>query len=131
MSFFGTENKNSKPSYEAVDTIIGAKAEIKGEINSKGSICVNGTFEGAITSTEEVILSQGSRVKGEIKGGSVVISGNVDGNIVAQHNLEITKTGKVHGDLCGGKILIEDGSSYQGKVIVKGDEPVQEEAGSV
>jgi len=121
MSFFGTEHKVNKPSYEAVDTIIGAKAEIKGEINSWASVCVNGTFEGIITSTEEVIISQGSKVKGEIKAGSVVISGNVDGNITAQHNLEITKSGKVQGDLCGGKILIEEGSSYQGRVTVTGD----------
>jgi cytoskeletal protein CcmA (bactofilin family) len=130
MSFFSSEPKHNKQNYEAVDTIIGEKADLKGSINSSGSVCINGKFEGSINSSEEIILSLGSKVKGEINGGSVVVSGHVEGNITALHNLEITKTGRVNGDLCGGKILIEEGSSYRGRVIVKGEEPdLAEEAG--
>ncbi len=116
----------------AVDSIIGAKAKLKGELVSRGSISVNGEFEGKLAADGEVMIASGSRVVGDIYGGSVVVSGKVDGNIAASQTLEITKKGRVNGDLIGGRIIIEEGSSYCGRVKVEGkggmDNEVIEEA---
>ena len=107
------------PIFEGVDSLIGQGTRFKGEINTKGSLNVNGAFEGIIRGDGEVIVSSGGKVVGEIHGGSVIVSGRVDGNITAKDTLEIAKSGRVHGDLTGGKILIEEGSVYQGKVRVE------------
>jgi cytoskeletal protein CcmA (bactofilin family) len=103
----------------AVDSLIGEKAKFKGEIESSGSISVNGEFEGTITAQGEVILGVSSKIVGTVKAGNVVISGQVDGNVSATHSLEITKSGKVNGDLSGGRIIIDEGSSYHGRVQVQ------------
>ncbi|MBU1027291.1 MAG: polymer-forming cytoskeletal protein [Candidatus Margulisbacteria bacterium] len=104
----------------AVDSIIGEKAKLKGELFSRGSISVNGEFEGKLAADGEVLVAAGSMVIGDIYAGSVVVSGKVDGNIAASQTLEITKKGRVNGDLIGGRIVIEEGSFYCGRVKVEG-----------
>lgn len=127
MGLFGGDS-GENVQHGAVDTIIGEKAKLKGEIQSSGSISVNGEFEGKLETKGDLIIGRGSKVVGSVAGGSVVVSGKVDGNIVASSNLEITKSGKVHGDLVGGRIVIEEGASYRGKVSVQqGAEAVEEE----
>ncbi len=113
---------------DGIDTIIGKKAHFKGELSTKGSVCVNGRLEGKINTDADLIIASGSKIVGNISGGNVVVSGNVEGNITAVHNLEIKKSGRVHGDLEGGRIVIEEGSSYRGRVKVKSTEPVIEES---
>jgi cytoskeletal protein CcmA (bactofilin family) len=103
-----------------MDTIIGEKARFKGEINSSGPICVNGEFEGRLSSGGEIIIARGSLVRGEVNGKNVIVSGRVEGNIIAHQSLEITKDGRVHGDLTGGRVVIEEGSSYRGRVKIEG-----------
>lgn len=122
MAFFGIDMEKKAPNHGPVDTIIGNKAKIKGEISSSGGVSINGEFEGKIQVSGELILSPGSKVTGEIRGGHVIVSGKVEGNIVADHVLEIAKTGRVNGDLVGGKIVIEEGASYSGRVRVVGKE---------
>lgn len=127
MGLFSGENK--EVIHGAVDSVIGEKAKLKGELSTSGAVSINGEFEGKLAAGGEVIISRGSKVVGDVEGGSVIVSGRVDGNISAAQNLEITKTGKVNGDLSGGKILIEEGSSYHGRVSVNAAEEtrVQEE----
>jgi cytoskeletal protein CcmA (bactofilin family) len=104
-----------------VGSVIGENSKFKGEFTTSGSINVNGEFEGVIRADREVIISPGGKVTGEVYGGSVVISGHVNGNITAKEGLEIGKSGRVQGDLKGGKIVIEEGSSYQGRVVVESE----------
>jgi|GEM_PF-1162736 len=125
FNYFIEDRNGSAP--EGVDTVIGKKAKFKGEIESSGPICVNGEFNGKISTESDLIIAQRSRIRGDVFGGNVIVSGNVEGNILAEHTLEIKKSGRVHGDLEGGKIVIEEGSSYQGKVTVKGDLPDDED----
>lgn len=128
MGFFGLDLEK-KPALEgAFDTIIGEKAKFKGELATSGAVSINGGFEGKLSAEGEVIIAQGSKIVGEVKGGNVIVSGDVDGNITAAHTLEINKTGRVHGDLTGGKIIIEEGSSYRGKVSVLGGPAAEEKA---
>ena len=110
-----------RPTFEGMDSVIGQKAKIKGELITSGSININGEFEGKIRAEGEVVVSQGGKIVGEISGGGVVISGLVEGNITAKETLEIHKSGRVHGNLTGGKIVIDEGSSYHGKVKVNNE----------
>lgn len=118
MGIFNGEKKSL--THGAVDTIIGEKAIIKGEINSSGSVSINGQFEGKLLVEGEVIVAPAGKIVGDIRGGVVIVSGRVDGNIYGTERVEIIKSGKVHGDLNGGKIVIEEGATYSGRVTVEG-----------
>lgn len=128
MGFFENLSGGKKLSIlqGGVDSVIGENARFRGELNSSGSVNVNGEFEGKIQSEGEIIVSPGGKVIGEIHGGSVIVSGRVDGNITARQTLEVSKNGRVHGDLTGGKIVIDEGSTYHGRVKVE-SVPAEEE----
>jgi len=125
LNYFIEEKDGHVP--DGIDTIIGKKARFKGELLTKGSVCVNGQVEGKINTEADLIIAASSKIKGNVSGGNVIISGSVEGNISAVHGLEIKKSGRVHGDLEGGRIVIEEGSSYRGRVKVKSTEPMVEE----
>ena len=125
MAIFAKEKKQIN--YEPVDSVVGEKAKFKGELSSSGAVSVNGEFEGVISAKGDVILSQGSRVVGNIQANNVVVSGKVDGDISAVQGLEILKSGKVNGDLVGARVSIEEGAVYCGKVTIQAVE-AQEEA---
>ena len=118
MGIFNVEKKSLTQG--AVDTIIGERATIKGEITTAGSLSINGQFEGKLVVDGEVIIAPAGKIVGDIRGGVVIVSGQVDGNIYATERVEVIKSGKVHGDLTGGKIIIEEGATYSGKVTVEG-----------
>ncbi|MCX5725627.1 MAG: polymer-forming cytoskeletal protein [Candidatus Saganbacteria bacterium] len=102
--------------YGVVGSIIGEDAEFKGEINTKGSVRVSGLFEGKINAAGDVLVSDGSKIMGNIVGGRVVVSGDVSGNIFVSEGLEITKTGRVYGDITGIRLIVDEGAIYKGKV---------------
>jgi cytoskeletal protein CcmA (bactofilin family) len=130
MAFFEKEKKQIN--YDAVDSLIGEKAKLKGELTSSGAVSVNGEFEGIITAKGDVIVYQGSKVVGNIQANNVVVSGKVDGDISAIQGLEILKSGRVNGDLMGSRVIIEEGALYCGKVTikaVKSEEEVEKDDG--
>lgn len=101
---------------DIVNTVIGSETEFKGDIQSQGSVRLDGKMEGTITAQGEIIIGETARLKGNIVGKRVLVSGEVIGNIEAITGLEITHSGRVFGDISGGRLLIDEGAVYKGKV---------------
>jgi len=113
MSLF---KKKKSIEYGVINSVVGHDAQIKGEINTKGAVRVDGEFEGKITAKGDIFVGEGSRVMGNLIGGRIIVSGEVNGNIIASDGLEVTKTGRVYGDITGDKLVIDEGAIYKGKV---------------
>ena len=99
-------------------TIIGADAQFKGELSFQGSVRVDGKFEGSITTPGKVYVSQGGKMKAEIKAGGVTLDGNVDGNIEASDRLELNTSGRLIGDVKADKLIVKEGATLVGRVEV-------------
>ncbi|MFH0886817.1 MAG: polymer-forming cytoskeletal protein, partial [bacterium] len=99
-----------------INSIVGESAQIKGDVNSKGSLRISGEIEGNINAQGDILVGEKGRVKGDIIGRKVIVAGEVMGNIDAANGLEITRTGKVYGDISGDKLVVDEGAIYQGKV---------------
>lgn len=114
MSLLGQKKKAED--YVGINSIIGEDTHVKGEITSKGSVRIAGHFEGTITAHGDVVVSEGSKIQGNISAARILVSGDVNGNIIANGGLEVTKTGKVFGDITCDKIIVDEGAVYKGKV---------------
>ena len=113
MALFG---KKKPIDYGVINSMIGHDAHVKGEINTKGAVRIDGEFDGKLNAKGDVFVGEGSKITGNIVGARVVVSGDVNGNIIANDGLEITKSGRVYGDITGDKLLIDEGAIYKGKV---------------
>ena len=111
---FNKGNKSDILNAEKVDTIIGHSTTLEGTIRAEGTVRVNGTVNGELIVTGNVILGEGSTVKGNIKAENVHIAGSVQGNIIAAGQLHMTSSAKVTGDVDVKNIIIDEGAVFNG-----------------
>jgi cytoskeletal protein CcmA (bactofilin family) len=127
------EGKSSKPTgfppgrgvmfskdNEQLESFIGSGTEFQGELNVKGSLRVEGKFDGKVNAPY-VILAETGVIKGEVSGEKIIIEGKVEGNLRGQE-IEIKATGKVLGDIFTKKISIREGAKVNGKIEMEVDE---------
>lgn len=101
---------------QGITTLIGKGTEFKGNIDTQGSVRIEGLMEGQINSQGDVYIGDNSIVKADIFGKKVIVAGEVSGAIEALNGLEITSSGKVYGDITGTRLIIAEGAVYKGKV---------------
>jgi len=99
---------------DKVETILGTGTKIDGNINSKGSLRVEGTVVGEIEVKGDLFVGEDANIKSKVKGRNVIIAGKIEGNIIAENKLEILPTGRVDGDIQMKTIKIEEGAKFEG-----------------
>lgn len=105
---------NGKNDNEKVETILGAGTKIDGNINSKGSLRVEGTVVGEIKVEGDLFLGEDAKIKTKVEARNVIVAGEIEGNVIANNKLEILPTGKVNGDIQMKIIKIEEGAKFEG-----------------
>jgi len=104
--------------FKKIDTFISHNTELKGVLNSKGSMRIDGIFEGTIEHADGVIIGETGIIKGDIHSQNVVIGGKITGNIVAAESIEILQTAQVYGDLNSATLSISEGAIFEGNCIM-------------
>ena len=104
-----------------IDTLIGKKAVIDGNISGKGSYKIDGTVDGNITVTGDLVMSNKAVVTGNITAKNIIIAGSVIGDIEASGQLTIKATGKISGQQKCGSLIVEEGSNVVGKCEISGN----------
>jgi len=96
-------------------TVIGADATFKGELSFKGSVRIDGTFEGGIKTPGTVFISQTGKVKAEISAGDIKVDGKVEGNMTSEGRIQLNASCKLVGDVKAGKLLVSEGATWSGR----------------
>jgi cytoskeletal protein CcmA (bactofilin family) len=134
MSFLGGKSKSkpvddqsprpmatNKPApSSAIESTIGPKTHIKGDVQGDGGLRVDGIVEGAIEITGNLVVTESAKIRAEIKANNISVAGAVQGNIVATR-VEILDTGRVWGDLTVKSLLINEGAYFRGQTIMPQD----------
>ncbi len=97
-----------------IESVIGPKTHIKGEIQGDGGLRIEGVVEGTITLTGNLIITETAKVFAEIKANAISISGAVVGNISA-NRVEILETGRLWGDVMTRHLVTAEGSYFDGR----------------
>ncbi|OGR96037.1 MAG: hypothetical protein A2V88_13320 [Elusimicrobia bacterium RBG_16_66_12] len=95
-------------------TLIGEEAFFHGTLSVKGSLRVEGTFEGDISDAVEIEVGVKGRILGNVAAETVVVAGEIVGNVVAAHALELLSGAKLVGDVRAPKLRIDEGASFDG-----------------
>ena len=97
--------------------VLGSNAVFKGELNFKNTLCIDGKFEGKLTTSDKLIVAEEGALLAEIEAGTVICKGKIRGNIIASQKVEIHSTGKILGDVHTPALMIELGAVILGRVI--------------
>ena len=112
MGIFGKSDKQSSQQNGA--TVIPYGTHLIGGIDTKGSIHIDGKFEGVIASASYISIGKTGEFYGKIETKGISVSGFVDGNIDCEE-MHILSTGKVIGELSYESLSIETNGIFDGK----------------
>ena len=106
---------------EKLESLIGANSKFKGDIDTKGTLRIDGSMEGNVNA-DWVILGEKACLKGDVTARGIIVGGRVDGNLKAKEIVEIKAKGKVSGDISTNKLTIIEGGMFDGKSTMQKSE---------
>jgi len=97
-----------------LEVVIGAESVFKGEMTAKGTIRIDGSFEGNIVA-DCVILGESGTVVGDVQVSVLIAGGKLRGNIKAGDHVEIQSKGEVYGDIYALRLMVAEGAVFEGR----------------
>ncbi|MBI4831304.1 MAG: polymer-forming cytoskeletal protein [Candidatus Lindowbacteria bacterium] len=116
---------------DKVDSVIGAGSIVKGDVQSRGTLRIDGNVEGKVTSDAAVIIGSKGVVKGNISASHVMVGGSVHGNVVGREKVEILSTGRLYGDVTtpAAKFVVAEGVIFEGRCAMSQTETTKPRPG--
>jgi cytoskeletal protein CcmA (bactofilin family) len=108
-------------------SLLNANLTVIGDIESDGTIRIDGRLEGSVKRAAIVVLGNGASIKGNITAREVLVGGTVEGNIDAADRIELQTSAIVTGDIEAGAILIREGGIIRGRLNVQRQETAPKE----
>lgn len=100
--------------YSTVQTVIGEGTTISGNIQSCGTIRVDGTLEGTIEHDGELIVGPKGVLKATVCAKGMAIAGEVHGDVVVEGKLELLSTARLYGRIRYGHLVVQEGAYFEG-----------------
>ena len=97
-------------------SIIAPGAKLVGHLETESVVKIEGRLEGSVHADDQVLLTKGGIVVGDVLGREVVIGGEVKGNVQAHERVEVLAGGVVEGDITTPRVAVEEGGKVNGRV---------------
>ncbi len=103
-------------SKDEINAFLGAGTVYEGKLSFKGSVRIDGTYTGQITSEGSLIVGKDALITGEVRVGELLLSGKLMGDVHAARAVTIYKGGLIEGTLHTPTLVTEEGGRIQGHV---------------
>jgi cytoskeletal protein CcmA (bactofilin family) len=97
-------------------SVIAVGMAVIGDIQSNGTVKVEGAVDGNVQSRSQVLVAKGGVVHGDIDAREAVIGGAVHGCIRVLERVEIQSGAVVNGDITTRRISVSEGGSLNGQI---------------
>ena len=111
---------NDKPC-NTIDTLVGAKTEVKGDVVFSGGLRVDGKVRGNVTAKGEgnstLVLSENATVTGNVTVPHIITNGLIKGNVRAADRIELQSKAEISGDVYYKIIEMASGAVVNGNLV--------------
>ena len=111
------KKSNEKPC-NTIDTLVGAKTELTGDIVFTGGLRIDGKIRGNITAQGEgnstLVLSEHAEVIGNVTVPHMIVNGKIEGDVSASERIELQNRAEIIGDVSYKVIEIAAGAFING-----------------
>jgi cytoskeletal protein CcmA (bactofilin family) len=111
---------------DGLTAFIDEGSEMEGRYSFRGTVMLNGTFKGQISSEDTLIIGERAVVAADVRAGSVRVSGEVSGSVRAMERIELTRTARVYGDMEAPVVVVAEGAILDGHCRVAKPGPLVE-----
>ena len=95
---------------------------LKGAINAKTDIRIDGTLEGEVETVGRVIIGKDAVVNGKVLCANADIEGVFKGNLTVSGSLSLKAGSNVDGEFFIQKLLVESGATFNAKCSMHSEE---------
>lgn len=110
---------------DQIDTLIGERTTISGDLRFEGGLHVDGKIDGSVTCDTAdaglLIVSDLARIKGEVKAPHIVINGSVEGDLTVTKKLELQEKARVNGNVYYRSIEMSLGAQVNGQLYYQAE----------
>src|SRR3989338_3017069 len=114
------KSPNEKPC-NTIDSLVGVKTDIKGDIAFSGGLRIDGKIKGNITSKGDgnstLVLSENAVVTGNVTVPHIITNGTIKGNVRAAERIELQPKAEISGDVCYKVIEMSLGAVINGNLV--------------
>ena len=104
-----------------IDTLIGRKSVMLGDVRFAGGLHVDGTVKGNVLAEEDDVsvltLSESGTIEGEVRVPNVVLNGTVIGDVHAKQHIELASNARITGDVYYNLIEMAMGAEVNGNLV--------------
>lgn len=116
MGMFGAKAQQEPQTGSAGLSIIAVGMTVMGNIESNGTVKVEGRVDGDVVTRQQLLVARGGVVEGDVEAREVVVGGTIHGAIRAQERIEVQSGAEVNGDVVTRRIAVAEGASLNGQV---------------
>jgi len=114
LRFEGTVEVSGAVTGQMLSVLFGEESTVNGTLHFKGAVTIDGTFSGAVTTEDVLIVGERATIKADIICGSAVVNGEVTGNITARESVALQGHAQVKGDITSPSLSVERGVLFDG-----------------
>jgi cytoskeletal protein CcmA (bactofilin family) len=116
MKFFGTRPPGTPP--VAGFSVVDDRLTIHGDIETEGTVRVDGRVQGAVHRAGTLIVGAGGEVVGDVEAREVVVAGTIHGNVFARGRIEIEAGAAVNGQVQAATMALHEGGAVNGLITI-------------
>src|SRR5439155_1033773 len=94
--------------------LFGPESDVNGRLRFGGPVQIDGTFRGAITTDDALLVGEHAKIDADITCGAATIHGTVTGNITAKDAVALEPTSHVKGDVTAPALSVAKGATSDG-----------------
>ncbi len=117
----GMDKKSARNGTNTVETLIGPRVVIRGDVHFSGGLYVEGKIIGKISAEEGssavLTVAEQGVIEGEVHAPVVVIAGHLHGDIHAGDRVELAPSAKVHGNVHYKIVEMAAGATLTGRLL--------------
>ncbi len=104
----------------AVESLIGSRMSIHGDLEFAGGLHVDGSICGSVVASGRdgtLTLTENGRIEGRVEVACAIINGQIVGDLSASERVELAANARVDGDVHYRVLLVAEGAQVNGRLM--------------
>ena len=110
--------KSSRPANATGYSVIDDQLSIVGDLNTEGTVRVDGRVEGTLHRADTLIVGVNGAVIGDVEAREVIVGGTLVGKLTVAGRVEVQASATVQGDIRAEAVLLHEGGTVHGHVAI-------------
>jgi cytoskeletal protein CcmA (bactofilin family) len=111
-------------------SVLGRGTRVRGRIQGDGDLRVEGTVEGDVTVSGELLIDEGAEIQGNVDAAVVTINGSITGDVASRGGIVVRASAKVSGNMGSPEVTLEEGAEFSGRIEADFELPAELRDGS-